>query len=237
MSHPPTDGTPEPSAAGRPSPPEYPPLPGEPAGGQPWPAASGTDVPATDVPGTAISGAAVPGAAGAGTDAPGAALSDARVAAAGEPVPAPPRKRRAGLIAAASLAIVLVLCGGGGTAAFLLLRGTESGEGAAQPVTAVDAFLQAVYTDKDATRAIAMVCVEARDEAAITEKVREVQGYETTYVNPRFRWDPPTVATENEERAIVSVKLTMTTGDEKRSEQQLRFTVVRKTGWWVCEVG
>lgn len=163
----------------------------------------------------------------------------------GEPAPGQPpvalaptqAKRRTGLIAAASLAIVLLLCGGGGTAAFLLLRQAESGEGAPEPVAAVDAFLQAVYTEQDPAKAAAMVCVESRDEAAITKKVREVEGYATTYANPRFRWDPPSVATQNEERAIVSVKLTMTTEDEKRADQQLRFTVVHKTGWWVCEVG
>jgi hypothetical protein len=35
---------------------------------------------------------------------------------------------------------------------------------------------------------------------------------------------------------VVSVQLTMSTGDEKTAEQDLRFTVIRKTGWLVCEV-
>ena len=41
---------------------------------------------------------------------------------------------------------------------------------------------------------------------------------------------------QNGERAIVSVQLTMTTGDEKTADQQLTFTVIQKTGWRVCEV-
>lgn len=40
-----------------------------------------------------------------------------------------------------------------------------------------------------------------------------------------------------DDRAIVSVQLTMTTADEKTAEQQLKFTVIQKTGWRVCEVG
>ena len=29
----------------------------------------------------------------------------------------------------------------------------------------------------------------------------------------------------------------MTTADEKTADQTLTFTVVQKTGWWVCDVG
>ena len=29
----------------------------------------------------------------------------------------------------------------------------------------------------------------------------------------------------------------MITSDEKTANQDLKFTVVQKTGWWVCEVG
>lgn len=154
---------------------------------------------------------------------------------ASQPGAAPP-KRNAALIAAASLVIVLLLCGGGGTAAFFLLRNAESGQGAPEPVAAVEAFLEAVYVDQDPARATAMVCLEARDEVAVAKKVQEVEEYASTYVEPQFDWEPPTVATQNEERAIISVKLTMTTKDEKLAHQQLRFTVVHKTGWWICEV-
>ena len=38
------------------------------------------------------------------------------------------------------------------------------------------------------------------------------------------------------DRAEVSVEVTMSTGDEKTARQDLEFTVIRKTGWLVCEV-
>jgi flagellar basal body-associated protein FliL len=150
--------------------------------------------------------------------------------------PAPPKKKRGLLIASIVLAVTLVLCGGGGLAAFLLLSNAETGDGAAEPTAAVDTFLKAVYIDKDAKKAIALVCAEARKEADITKKVDEVKKYSTTYKGPRFAWNAPKVDEQNEERAIVSVQLTMTTGDEKTADQHLKFTVVQKTGWWVCEV-
>jgi hypothetical protein len=157
----------------------------------------------------------------------------------GYPPPAgavPPKKRRGLLIASISLVVVLLLCGGGGLSAFLLLRDAEDGEGAPDPVAAVDSFLRAVYTDKDAAAAAGLVCREARDRAEIDRKVAEVEQYAQTYQSPIFRWDPPAVVEENEDHTLVSAKLIMTTGDEKISEQELRFTVVQKTGWWVCEV-
>jgi hypothetical protein len=152
------------------------------------------------------------------------------------PTGEPPRKRRGVIIASIALAVVLVLCGGGGTAAFFLLRNSESGEGAAEPVAAVEAFLTAVYTDKDAAKAASLVCAEARNEAELKKKVGEVDSYSKTYKSPRFKWTPPKVDNQNTERAIVSTKLTMTTADEKTADEQLRFTVIQKTGWWVCEV-
>jgi hypothetical protein len=176
-----------------------------------------------------------PGHPGAGYPAPGYPPP-------GYPAPAyppfgePPKKRRGLMIASIVVAVVLLLCGGGGTAAFLVLRNTETGEGAAEPVAAVEDFLTAVYTDKDATKAASLVCAEARDKKAITKKVREVQNYATEYKSPRFKWTSPKVENEGADTATVSTKLTMTTGDEKTTDQQLKFTVIQKTGWWVCEV-
>jgi hypothetical protein len=155
----------------------------------------------------------------------------------GYPAPEAPKKRRGLLIASIVLAVVLLLCAVGGIGAFVVLRKAETGEGAAEPVAAVDNFLRAVYQDRDPEKAAKMVCSEARDQAEIIKKVEEVEGYAQTYKSPRFRWEPPKVDEQNAERAIVSAKLTMITGDEKTSEQPLRFTVVQKTGWWICEVG
>ncbi|GIJ21893.1 Rv0361 family membrane protein [Micromonospora lutea] len=149
--------------------------------------------------------------------------------------PAPPRKRGA-LLASLALVVVLLLCAGGGVVAFLTLRNAEAGEGAPDPSVAVDDFLTAVYQDRDAAKAADLVCTAARDQDKIQAKVAEIEEYVSTYQNPRFRWDTPTVDNETGDRATVTTTVTVTTADEKIADQDLRFTVIRKTGWWVCEV-
>ncbi|MEU4551648.1 Rv0361 family membrane protein [Micromonospora violae] len=149
---------------------------------------------------------------------------------------AEPKKKRGLLIAAIALAVIMVLCVGGGVAAFLTLRNAETGEGAKDPAVAVDEFLTAVYKDRDATKAAGRVCAAARDDDKIAAKVGEVEKYASTYQNPRFRWTTPKVDNQTGDRATVSTRLTMTTADEKVADQELRFTVVQKAGWWVCEV-
>ena len=56
------------------------------------------------------------------------------------------------------------------------------------------------------------------------------------YTDPVYRWEEPTVAPDGKDSATVSVKLTMSTSDEKTAKQDLKFTVIRKTGWLVCDV-
>ncbi|MCI4063173.1 hypothetical protein MRQ36_11535 [Micromonospora sp. R77] len=150
--------------------------------------------------------------------------------------PAAPKRKRGLLIVSIVLAAALLLCGGGGTAAFLALRNAEDGQGAKDPTVAVDSFLTAVYKDRDAKKAATFVCSAARDDKKIAAKVAEVQKYAGEYQNPRFRWTSPKVDNQTGDRATVTTKVTMTTSDEKVADQDLRFTVVRKTGWWVCEV-
>jgi hypothetical protein len=152
------------------------------------------------------------------------------------PEAAPAKRRRTAMWVTVALAVTLVLCGGGGVSAYLLLRDAENGEGAPDPATAVTRFLTAVYTDRDARAANNLVCSEARDAKKISAKVDEVKAYDSQYQTPRFAWAEPSIATETKERAMVSVALTMTTQDEKTAAQDLTFTVVKKTGWWVCEV-
>lgn len=147
-----------------------------------------------------------------------------------------PKKKRGLLIAAIALVVIMVLCVGGGAVAFLTLRNAETGEGAKEPAVAVDEFLTAVYKDRDAAKAADRVCAASRDDDKIAAKVAEVEKYASTYQNPRFRWTTPKVDNQTGERATVSTRLTMTTADEKVADQELRFTVVQKTGWWVCEV-
>jgi len=150
---------------------------------------------------------------------------------------APPAKRRRGLlITSLVLAVMLLLCGGGGLAVFLVITNLDTGEGAAEPVAAVDDFLRAVYTDRNVPAAAGLVCREARDEAGLIDRIEEIEGYSTTYRNPRFQWNVPIIDEQNDERAIVSVHLTMVTEDEKSTEQDLTFVVVQKTGWFVCDI-
>uniref|UniRef100_UPI0038B31D25 Rv0361 family membrane protein n=1 Tax=Micromonospora acroterricola TaxID=2202421 RepID=UPI0038B31D25 len=152
------------------------------------------------------------------------------------PGAAEPKKKRGLLIAAIALIVIMVLCVGGGVVAFLTLRDAETGQGAKEPAVAVDEFLTAVYKDRDATKAASRVCAASRDDKKIAAKVAEVEKYATEYQNPRFRWTTPKVDNQTGERATVSTRVTMTTSDEKVADQDLRFTVVQKSGWWVCEV-
>ncbi len=147
-----------------------------------------------------------------------------------------PRRKRGVLVASIALAVILVLCAGGGVVAFLTLRNAESGAGADEPTVAVEEFLTAVYKDRDAGKASALVCSAARDDGKIAAKVAEVDKYASGYQNPRFRWSAPKVDNQTGDRATVTTKVTMTTADEKIADLPLRFTVVKKTGWWVCEV-
>lgn len=157
-------------------------------------------------------------------------------AEAGAPPKARPVGRRRKLLIGGALALVLVLCAGGGISAWLLRRGLASGEGAPEPAAAVSTFLKAVYADRNTEEAADIVCSEARDSAEIDAKVAEIKAYDATYDSPRFEWGEPKVRELTEDRALVTVRLTMTTADERTAQQELRFTVVRKSGWWVCEV-
>jgi hypothetical protein len=219
-----------PSGGHAPDDPRYP-APAYPASDPPFPT-SGQPYPgAGPVPGPAplpTSGQPYPtsGAPDGGPD------DDAGVDA--RPAAKPARRRR--LLVGGAVALVLVLCVGGGMSAWLLRRGLDSGEGAPEPAAAVSAFLEAVYADKDTERAADIVCSEARDEAEISAKVAEVRAYDAKYDSPRFEWDDPKVGDRSEDRAVVTVRLKMTTADERTAQQELRFTVVHKTGWWVCEV-
>lgn len=197
-----------------------------------------TQPPAGGTPGEPIPRPVSAGATPAGTGQPPLAATPPGPAPGHPPYPAgaPKRKRPTLLIASIVLAAAVLLCGGGGTAAFLALRNGEEGQGAKEPQVAVDGFVKAVYQDRDAEKAATFVCSAARDEEKIAAKVAEVQKYAGQYQSPRFRWTNPTVDNQTGDRATVSTRVTMTTADEKVADQELRFTVVRKSGWWVCEV-
>jgi hypothetical protein len=145
------------------------------------------------------------------------------------------RRRKTGLWVSVALTTTLLLCGGGAFSAYLLLRDAD-GSGAPDPATAVNEFLTAVYTRQDAAAANEMVCREARDEDRLAARVSQIKGLASEYDGPAFRWNEPAVSTQTDERATVSVQVTMSTDDEKTAEQMLTFTTVRKSGWLVCEI-
>jgi hypothetical protein len=145
------------------------------------------------------------------------------------------RRRRSGLWISVALTTTLLLCGGGAASAYLLLRDSDS-TGAPDPAAAVDEFMTAVYTRQDATAAAELVCREARDKNKLAGRVEQIKGYGAEYDAPSFRWADPAVDSQTEDRATVTVQLTMSTEDEKTAQQQLTFTTIRKSGWLVCEI-
>jgi hypothetical protein len=148
--------------------------------------------------------------------------------------PVAPRRRGA-LWVSLALTATLLLCGGGAVSAYLLLRDADNA-GSPDPATAVNRFLTAVYTEQDVAAADDLVCREARDQKKLTAQVSAIRAYTEGYQEPVFRWADPTVASSDDDRALVSVELTMSTSDEKTAAQDLQFTVIRKTGWLVCDI-
>ena len=151
------------------------------------------------------------------------------------PVMVPPKKRRGLMITLIALGLAVLLCGGGGIAAWLLL-GEADGQGADDPTKAVETFLTAVYTEQDIEAASRITCADARNRDDISRKIDEIKEYSDQYKDPKFTWTAPAVSDQGSERATVDVKLRVTTQDEKVAEQQLQFTVIKSTGWFVCEV-
>ncbi|SNY04207.1 Rv0361 family membrane protein [Paractinoplanes atraurantiacus] len=149
--------------------------------------------------------------------------------------PQQPRSRKGALWVSVALAGTLLLCGGGAVSAYFLLRDADN-PGSPDAATAVDRFLTAVYSQQDAAAADDLVCREARDKQKIAERVDDIKAYAAGYQEPVFRWAEPTVSGDGDDRATVAVQVTMSTADEKTAAQDLRFTVIRKTGWLVCEV-
>jgi hypothetical protein len=151
-------------------------------------------------------------------------------------VAAPPAPRRRGALwVSLALAATLLLCGGGAASAYFLLRDADN-PGSPDPATAVNRFLTAVYSQQNASSAEQLVCRESRDKSRLTDRVNEIKTYASGYTDPVFRWGDPAVSDQSSDRATVSVQLTMSTSDEKTAQQELRFTVVHKTGWLICEV-
>ncbi|GIF11250.1 hypothetical protein [Actinoplanes teichomyceticus] len=158
----------------------------------------------------------------------------------GGPEPAMPSRRRHGprrssVFLSLALAATLALCGGGAVSAYLLFRDAGN-PGSPDPTTAVNRFLTAVYTQKDARAAEDLVCRKSRDESKLARRVQQIRSYADGYEGAVFRWDEPAVTRNADGEAQVGVRVVMSTEDEKTAAQDLEFTVVRKSGWLVCEV-
>jgi flagellar basal body-associated protein FliL len=150
--------------------------------------------------------------------------------------PQQPAGRRAGLWVSMALTLILLLCGGGAVSAYFLITNADTGQGAPDPATAVNRFLTAVYTQQDATAADDLVCRDARDPDQLSARVAQVKDLANQYEGPTFRWSEPAVNGQTDERATVTVQLTLSTDDEKTAQQTLTFTTVHKTGWLVCDI-
>lgn len=147
----------------------------------------------------------------------------------------PEPRRRGAVWVSLALVATLMLCGGGAISAYFLLRDADNA-GASDAATAVNEFLTAVYNQQDPTKADELVCRESRDKSKLTERINQIKSYSDGYNDPVYRWDEPSVSDQTQSHATVSVQLTMSTSDEKTAKQDLRFTVIHKTGWLVCDV-
>jgi flagellar basal body-associated protein FliL len=152
------------------------------------------------------------------------------------PLAPPAEKRRGGLWVSLALTLILLLCGGGAVSAYFLVSNADTGKGAPDPATAVNRFMTAIYTQQDADVADELICRQARDKTKLAARVNEIKNYANQYAGPTFRWTEPQVNGQTDERAVVTVQLTLSTDDEKQAQQTLTFTTIHKTGWLVCDV-
>jgi flagellar basal body-associated protein FliL len=152
------------------------------------------------------------------------------------PLAPPAGKRRGGLWVSLALTVILLLCGGGAVSAYFLVSNADTGKGAPDPATAVNRFMTAIYTQQDADVAGELICRQARDKTKLAARVNEIKNYANEYDGPTFRWSEPQVNGQTDERAEVTLRLTLSTDDEKQAQQTLTFTTIHKTGWLVCDV-
>jgi hypothetical protein len=148
----------------------------------------------------------------------------------------PPKKKHKGLIiTAVVLGVLLVLCLVGAAGAFFLLN-TNEGKGETTAKDAAQEFLVAIYKDGDVAAAEKLVCKEARDAKEIGDKVKEIKDQGAKLKSPSYTWDSIKIANETETQADTTVVVKLATSDEKISEQTLKLVLVKRDGWFVCEV-
>ena len=139
------------------------------------------------------------------------------------------------IITAIVLGVLLVLCLVGAAGAFVLLNNHE-GKGKDTARAAAQEFLTAIYKDGNATSAEKLVCKEARDAKEIGDKVKEIKDQGAKLKNPSYSWDSIKSANETETSADTIVVVKLSTSDEKLSEQTLKLMLIKRDGWFVCDV-
>ncbi len=214
------------------------PVTGQPVAGQPYPGQPfpNQPYPTQPIPGQPFPNQPYPGQPIPGQPYPGQPFAGQPFGMPPGAVPPPPkRKRRTFLIVSLVLVGLLVLCAGVGTTAYVVSK-KQSGTGQADPKSAVTAFMTAVYTHRDVTEAEKYVCAQSNNKGQLTSKINELKTADSTYRNPAYSWSDPDVANQTTKEATVTTTVTMTTGDEKQSSENLTFTTLQSNGWWVCEV-
>jgi flagellar basal body-associated protein FliL len=149
--------------------------------------------------------------------------------------PTPPKSRRGLTVILIVLVLFVLLGGGGATLAYFLTRDT-GGVGQTTPQAAVEDFLHAVYIDQDPTKAAAVVCQPARDPKKITAKIDEVKQQSRQYDSPQYSWATPDTEQSGKDRAVLSTTVKLNTANLQQASQKLRFTVIHRNGWFVCDV-
>ena len=108
-------------------------------------------------------------------------------------------------------------------------------QGTAEPAAAVEGFLTAVFTRKDARDAAEFVCPRTRDLAELERLIDQVKEFERQFNAPRTTWDYPQPQ-PNRGRADATVRLTLTTANFQVAKKEIRVLLVDDRGWWVCDI-
>jgi hypothetical protein len=109
-----------------------------------------------------------------------------------------------------ALAATLLLCGGGAVSAYFCCA-TPTTAGSPDPATAVNRFLTAVYTQQDAAGRTTGLPRGPRQGRSSPTGSRD-QELRERYEDPSSAGTEPAVASSGEDRAVVSVQLTLSTG-------------------------
>jgi hypothetical protein len=221
--------------------PAYGQQPAQPAYGQPYQPYQPYPAGQAPVSGMPVSGMPTSGYPAAGYPTSGfpAAGYPAIDPTTGLPMQPPVKKKsKATKIIAIVLGVVLLLCGGGAVAAVLYFKNSVDplGTGSPDPKAATVAFLEAYYKDKDADAAAKATCKELRDPKVIGDRITKIEDQLKNYRSPKVTWTDPTIESTGENTAVATVKLSLSTGDEKSSSIDLKITLVKNDGWRGCDV-